>query len=385
MKKLLFQINVLHFLNDGLKVALVLLLPFLAKELVISLAQVGLLGGIINTVQVLASIPGAWAATKIGGMRTMILAMFMYGLAFLITGFSPSVSWIAASFIIGGIGFSVLHPIAFALITKYAPSHERGKLVGNFTAVGDIGILALTPTIPFLAARIGWRETAIIYGLIILAIFIMFQIMVKTHMEEVDPLAEELKEIDIPLRRNLPFLLSIIGSFLDATISSPIYIFIPFLFLYRGVSPTFLGIFTGAFFIGSFIGKTVLGRIVDRIGNLSTFILAEYAMALLLILLSFVQNLPVIFVLSIFVGIFTRGTSPAVKTIVYDSIGSQKKVQKAFMVENLLNSTGAAIGPVLIGFLSQKFGITSAFLYGAGIAALATTPAFLIKLHRRNT
>lgn len=383
MKKLLFEINVLHFFNDGLKVALVLLLPFLAKDLHTPLAQVGFLGGTINTVQVLASIPGVWIAAKIGGVKTILVAMFVYGIAFFVTGFSPSVLFIAASFVIGGLGFSVFHPIAFALITKLAPNEQRGRVVGNFTAVGDMGILALTPTIPFFAAKFGWRETAVLYSLVIFVIFLIFQVFWEVKTDEAEAIEEEIESIDIPLRKNIPFLLSIVGSFIDASISNPIFIFIPFLFLFRGVSPAFLGVFTGAFFIGSLLGKTLLGRVTDKIGNINTFILAEYSMALALILLAFVTYLPAIFVLSIFVGVFTKGTSPAVKTIVYDSIGSHKKVQKAFTIENVLNGTGAAIGPVLLGFLSQTFGIAHAFLYGAYIAAFATAPALGIALYKR--
>lgn len=383
MKKLLFQINVLHFLNDGLKVCLVLLLPFIAKDLTIPLSQVGLLGSTINTVQILASIPGAFVASRIGGIKTMLFAMLIYGIAFLVTGFSSSLFLAGISFVIGGIGFSVLHPLGFALITKLAPSEERGKLVGNFTAVGDIGILALTPTIPFLAAKIGWRETAIFYGIFICLFFFFFYFFYKPQKDIKEPVEEELEPLEIPLRKNFHFLLSIFCSFLDATVSSPIYIFIPFLFLFRGVSPTFLGIFTGSFFIGSLIGKTVIGRITDKVGNINTFIFAEYCMAALLILLSFVNSLPVIFTLSLFVGIFTRGTAPAVKTIVYDTIGSAKKVQKAFTVENVLNGIGAALGPLLLGFISQRFGITSAFLYGGMLAAIATTPAILISFQKR--
>lgn len=384
MKRFFLTINILHFLNDGFKASLMLFLPFLAKDLSIPLSQIGLLSGTTQTLQVLFSIIAGYIAVKIGGIKTILFAMLVYGISFIILGFSYNFFIVVISFVLAGIGFSALHPIGFALITSFAQPEQRGKMVGDFTAIGDIGIVAISSIVPFFIVHFGWHTSALVYGVLIFSIFALVSSF-SWKKKENDVTKKEIEEeiLAIPLRRNKRFLLAITASFLDAIISNPIYIFLPFLLLFRGIKPEILGFFMGSFFLGSLIGKTVLGRFVDKVGNLKTFIIAELCMAFLLVLAGITPSLLGLSIVSLFLGIVTRGTSPAVKTIVFDMIGAQKKVQKAFVIENVFNNTGSLIGPIILGFLSEKLGIANAFVYGSIFAAIATIPAIVLVIQAK--
>ena len=99
MKKEWFQINLLHILNDGFKACLLLLLPSIAKEFAINLSKVGFLGSAINSLEIVLAIPGSHLASKIGGKRVLVGAIFFSAMGYLITSITPHYSIIIGAFI----------------------------------------------------------------------------------------------------------------------------------------------------------------------------------------------------------------------------------------------------------------------------------------------
>src|SRR3954471_8671544 len=114
-----FHLNLLHILNDGFQASFVLLLAFIAKDQGLNLTQVGLLGTILNVSGIILALPAGYIAAKIGGLKTLVIALFIYALALLGAGSLGHYGFLIVMFSLGGIGFGVFHPIAFALIAKW--------------------------------------------------------------------------------------------------------------------------------------------------------------------------------------------------------------------------------------------------------------------------
>lgn len=142
-KKSLILLNILHIFNDGSKIALIILLPFLAKELHISLTQVGFLGTILNICLIVFAIPAGYISARIGGVKVLLIALLFYTMGFIATGFVFSYAMLLITFFIAGIGYGVFHPVGMLLITKWSDKKTRGREMGNFTALGDIGTVAI--------------------------------------------------------------------------------------------------------------------------------------------------------------------------------------------------------------------------------------------------
>jgi len=368
---------VLHYLNDGFDASFILLLPFIAKELHLSLTQVGFVGTLSNSLSVILALPAGYIATKIGGIKTLVLALFVYGLAYIGTGFSPNYFWILLVFILGGVGFGVFHTIGFALIARWSIKEERGKQMGNFTAIGDTGKISLTAVLTFIIILIGWRYTSMLYGIvaIIAAVFISF--IIFSRKEHFVTKAQQTKEINfVEILKHTKFLFATITGFFDCLASSSLFMFLPFLLLKRGVSPAFLGSFAATFFIGNFIGKLVLGRFTDKYGTSKVFITAEILMGLFIFLFANTSSFLLIIIFSIILGIFTKGTVAVTNTMVSEASEHHGNFEKAFGVNEFITSIGTTIAPLILGLLSDKFGIVSAF-YAMGIAAIiAAIPAY---------
>ena len=103
MKKNILYLNILHVLNDGYQVSFVLLLPFIAKDLHISLTEVGVLGSMMYMFNLVLSLPAAYISEHIGGFRVLILSLVAYSLGFIFTSFAPSFVFLFIYFLLGGV------------------------------------------------------------------------------------------------------------------------------------------------------------------------------------------------------------------------------------------------------------------------------------------
>lgn len=380
MKKESVQINILHVLNDGLKASLLLFLPFIAKEFMISLTKVGILGSAINSLEIILALPGSHLASKIGGKKILVASLFFCACGYFITGISPNYSFVIVAFIVGGIGFGVFHPVAFALVSKMFGKEERGKQLGNFTALGDLGRVGLSSFITFIIVYLGWRNTALAVSIPLFFLGFYFikltkkDIFVETTMQDK---GEEISYRDVV--KNKKFIFATASFCLDTIASASLFVFIPFLLLQRHVPYIYLGVLTSTFFIGNMMGKVFLGRLVDKYGNTKVFILSELSMALFIVILSNSAWLPMIIAASVILGIFTKGTIPVLTAMVVESVEHKKGMEKAFGMNATFVGIASTIAPFLLGFLSDKFGIIMAFNVSAAFALIATIPAFLFR------
>lgn len=200
-------------------------------------------------------------------------------------------------------------------------------------------------------------------------------------------IAKEKKVVDIKIGeviKNKKFVFATAATFFDSFASSSLFIFLPFLLLQRGVDSALLGTFAAAFFIGNFAGKTTLGRLVDRFGNVKVFILSEIFMSLLILLLAYSTQYFIIIVCSFILGIFAKGTVPVVQTMVSEAADHHGSYEKVFGMNAFVASVATTIAPIMLGFISDRYGISMAFSTMAIAAMIAVIPALGFNTIKRN-
>jgi len=376
----------LHVLNDGYLASFIILLPFIAAGLGLSLTEVGVLGSILNTSAVILALPAGYLAARFGGLRLLLGALVLYGSAMLALSASMHFWMVGAAYLVAGVGFGVFHPVAFALIARWSAKESRGKTVGNFTAIGDLGRIGIAAAVSFIAAKIGWRHTAIIYSLALVIVFILCVRYIKANHPARLQADKSSAVQHMPLRvilHNARFALVLIASVFDSIASKALFIFLPFLLIQRGISPIFLGSFGAVYFLGNFMGKMFLGRLVDVFGNARMFVFAELSMAILIVLLTMSSHVPTILICSLLLGVFTKGTTPIVQTMVAESVEHNGQYEKAFGIGGFFGAVGDVIGPLTIGLLSDHLGIVTAFYAMAIAAVVATIPAVFYRRLKR--
>lgn len=236
-----------------------------------------------------------------------------------------------------GLGIGVFHPVSLALVAKWSPKETRGIHMGDFIALGDVGRIGIATALTFIIAFIGWQYTTMLYAVI--ALFVGFLVYLFYFKKSEHITQKEKTPVHVTLHEiiaNKKFLLANCTAFFDAFASSSLFLFLPFLLLNKDVDPSLLGSFAAAFFLGTFIGKSALGRIADKFGNAKVFMISELLMAVFLIALASASALPIIIGCSIILGMFTKGTVPVLQTMVSDSGEHHGNFEKIFAVNTFL-------------------------------------------------
>lgn len=371
-------LSVLHILNDGFVVSLPLLLPFIKDDLQLNLTQVGFLSSTLHILGIVLAIPSGIIASKWGGLRSLTWAVMLYGLGFVATSLAPNYWLVIVAFLLAGIGFGVFHPIAFASIAAWTSKSVRGRAMGNFTALGDLGRIGISAGITALAAFLGWRLTSGLYGAVALGLFVIFWLFFQK--EPVTPEAKKSQPLSFRyFLQHKRFMLATLTGALDSFASSSLFVFIPFLLLSKGISPATLGIFTGFYFAGNFLGKTLLGRFVDQFGNITVFVAAELLMAINIVLFAVSQNRLMITIIAVLLGALTKGTVPVIQTMVAEATEQERSFEHVFALNALLVSVATVIAPLLFGIVADKQGIEAVFFISAGFALMAIVTALSLR------
>lgn len=378
-RSFLQSLNILHIFNDGFQASMLLLLPFIAKDLHASYAQSGLLGASMNSLQVLLALPAGYVAVRFGGLRVLIIGALLTAVGFIGVAFGPTLAFLVLLFFLAGVGFAVFHPIAFSMVARVAEKKSIGRTMGLFTATGDIGRIGLTAVITVLIVQFGWRNTAFIYGCIGFLVFLMFvkYLFVSAYSPYVQEIhvkpQKPLRLLEILMQP--AFLMANLAGMLDSFASSSLFVFLPFLYLQKGIDAKILGSFTATFFIGNILGKYFLGRFVDIFGNSRVFIAAELLMALFVALLASAHSFVFIIIFSIALGALTKGTVPVFQAMLSESVQNHGQYEKAYGLCALLVSSTTVIAPLVLGWISDGYGIVASFYVVASFALLAIIPA----------
>lgn len=385
MGKELKELWILHILNDGVRSTFVVMLPFIARDLSINLSNVGFLGSSQPLFGAILALPAGFLASKLGGFRILTFLLLIYSLGALSTSFSPNLLFIYLSFFLGAAGFGMFHTVGFSLVAKSSEKGNVGKNMGNFTAVGDLGRVAIPTIAVFLVSLIGWRLTFALLSLVGLTAFLVFSLLKIKKDEYKLNEAENLKESPrqffthiLRLLQERKVLFTLLAAILDTLASTPVFLFLPFLILSKGITITQYGIITGVFFAGSLFGKFMLGRGVDKLGNIKIFIISEIMMAIGLLLLTFFSNFFIVLMLSFLIGSFTRGTIAVVQSMI-SQVSHKLHYDKLYGVSETLIHLFSFIIIILMGVLADKFGVTFVFYACSALAILAIFPALFLR------
>jgi len=373
-------LNILHILNDGYYAVLLLFLPFIAEGHNIGLDKVGVLGSvavlgsIASGIQIFVTIPAGYFANKFGGIKILIVALFIYSLSFILNIGVDNYFLLFVTFALAGIGFGLFHPIAFASVSRLSDAKHRGTAMANFTAIGDVGRFAFASVITFVIVEIGWNNTSGILGVLGVSIAFFGVLFSKKHFKE-KPKAEVHKQkikFDFKVfKKNFKFLYISLTGFIDSFGSTTLFIFLPFLLSAKGIEDKFLGSMIGIMFIGNVLGKLFLGRLIDKFKNYHVYALSEILMFILIMILVFTNNLTVIIASILLLGAVTKGTVPVLFTMVSLSLDKDKNYEQDMSKYQFLEKIISTTAPVIIGLIGAKLGIEKAFMF-LGLTCLVT-------------
>ncbi|MFQ3545295.1 MFS transporter [Halobacillus rhizosphaerae] len=166
--------------------------------------------------------------------------------------------------------------------------------------------------------------------------------------------------------------------FANFFIAGSITMVLPFLSLYieelgsftDSFVQTWSGVTFGVTFVSAFIFSPIWGRIGDKYGRKKILIMSACGLALSVFLMGFVTSVWQLFMLRLFMGIFT-GFIPMSQAL----ISTQTPKDIAGQVLGTLQTgsiTGSLLGPVLGGLIADEIGYATTFHFVAIVVALSS-------------
>jgi FSR family fosmidomycin resistance protein-like MFS transporter len=375
-RKTFWLVSISHFVNDGNGVVLPIVYTFLLSSLGISTLLVGFLGGTYWAV-------GALSAPLVGRLtdqyrkpnRLIGLGILLWGLSLMVLSVAVESGSLVAIFIcvaLAGFSSAFYHPLGAVSLTQ-AFTNRAGSVMGLNGALGSIG-RALYPTLTmFLFTNLAFGRPSMLSPLLILGGVSILTAMPLFGRETAKLAPMESKTVLAAKVWPTIILIALI-SFLWNMFAMSTAQFLPTLLVdvYHVTFSVDLGLVLTASMMGAVLGQPILGFLSDRLGRRFIFGCASFGGAFFFLL--FLLWPSVIWL--ILAGFFIYSMFPVVLTLVGDMVPPHAAGFANALVWGIGTSGGAAVGPVLIGFLAGIVGLSQAMiiLTCLGLASVLAVP-----------
>ncbi len=362
-----------HAVHDGYTDVLYVMLPLWQSELGLGYAAVGALRGLYSGAMALFQIPAGGLGDRFGAGLVLaagtVLAAAAFPLAALGQGFLP----LALALAVGGIGASVQHPIASAVVARAYRGARSRTALGTYNFAGDIGKMVLPAATALLLTLLPWRTA--MWALFAIGIVAAVAILAATPASPAGGRAGKAAAHAAggPVKGGFRLLLAI--GVIDTGTRSGFLTFLPFLLAAKGAELPTIGLALTLVFAGGAAGKLVCAHLGARLGVLRTVLLTEGLTAVAILAL---LPLPLEAGLAVLplIGVALNGTSSVLYGTVPELVPESRRT-RAFGVFYTGTIGAGALSPVLYGLLGDRVGVDHAMLAVAAMV-LATLPLALL-------
>jgi MFS transporter, FSR family, fosmidomycin resistance protein len=370
-----------HVVHDGYSDLLYLLLPVWQAEFGLGYAEVGLLRGCYMGAMSLFQIPAAHLAERVSPIAVLAGGTLLASACFLVAGLSAGSAGLLAALLIGGIGASVQHPIASAMVAGAFDGTKSRAALGFYNFSGDIGKVALPAATAALLTVMMWRPALwVLAGAGVVSATLIYVLAPQgarrvpcftTHGSITS--TQETRTAP-PMVRSAPrhgFALLFSISLIDSAVRMGFLMFLPFLLQAKGASLPTIGLGLSLVFAGGAAGKLVCGYLGARLGVLLTVILTEGLTTVGILALAPVSLDVSLFMLPA-VGLALNGTSSVLYGTVPELVEPERRT-RAFGIFYTGTTGAAALAPIPFGILGDTLGISVA-TQAIALVALLTIP-----------
>jgi FSR family fosmidomycin resistance protein-like MFS transporter len=372
-------ISITHFIHDIYSSFLAPVLPLIIEKLSISLSLAGLLSVIQRIPSLLNPFIGI-LADKIKVRYFVIFAPAVTTISMSLIGIAPGYIILASLLFISGISSTLFHVPSPVMIKRVSGS-RIGKGM-SFYMLGGETARTVGPLIIVAAVEIWGLQGSlklIPFGLIASAI--MFY-----RLKDIDirkDLQKEKKETGYisTFNKFLPVYLTLAGiTFFRGAMRSALTLYLPVYLVDKGSNLWFAGISLSLIQLTGALGAFYSGTISDIIGRRTTLLILTIISPLLM--LAFI-NLKGIFIIPILflTGFFLISPTPVMLAVINELDTEHPAfVNGIFMTINFfLNS----LTLLLVGLLSDKFGLDLTYKIAAGIALISVFFAMRIPKRKK--
>lgn len=369
--------------------------PLIKNEWALTDSQLGLLSGIVALMVGLLTLPLSILADKFGKVKSLTFMAVLWSLATLGCAIAESYEQMLFARFLVGVGEAAYGSVGIAVVVAVFPRDMRATLASSFMAGGVFGSFLGMALGGVLAEHFGWRWAfggMAIFGLVLASIYPVLVKEKKIGTIPKEELAQQKKETKKNHLRTIyssrSVIATYIGSGLQLFVGGSVIVWFPsYLNRYYGMATDKAGVLAAVIVLSSAVGTILCGMLCDRVGKdrpdrKVTLAIIYCLLGCVLLLIAFALPAGTVQLVMIALGMFmalgTNGPSSAmVANLTHNAVHST-----AFATLTLFNNfLGLALGPLVIGKLSDAIGLHSAFQVMPAVSILAAAVFFYAKRH----
>jgi AAHS family 4-hydroxybenzoate transporter-like MFS transporter len=355
-------------------------------------------------------------ADRIGRKSMLVLTTTIFALFTLLTAAAQSFDVLLAVRFITGLGLGGAAPCFVSLASEYGPKRMRARIVALMWAAVPLGGLVGTFAIAYMLPHFGWASVYYLFGAltVIVAALLAWGMpeslgflaargaearRIRPIVERIapglaDPAAEftltEERLLGLPVKhlftqgRGPSTLLLWLASFLGWMVLLVVVYWTPTLMQQAGNTIALATLILAFDNIGSVIGSTLVGRVIDRYGPFAVLIASFIGAAIFNGAMGFVAgSFPLACAVMTVAGFFAGASGTgvvAVSALIYPLDVRSTGVGWTIAIGRI----GAVVGPLIAGaLLAAHWTIVQVFLAVAVPALCGAAVVFLLRQHTR--
>jgi multidrug resistance protein len=346
------------------------LIPLYATTFNVSFTLVGFAVGIFGVSRLIFEIPAGVWGDKYGRRIILTLALFVFTISAVITYLASDIVTLAIGRFIQGIGYSLYTGPSLALLGDIAPKEKRAKYIGTFYSYDWFGT-AFGPVIGgYVSQYAGFRPAFLVVAMVSgAALFLTYLRIPETRIID-QHTSFKFGALFKSTRDWKLLLLCCIGMttfFLAAGIRNTA---VPLMAKSQGLSLGDIGIILTVALIINSLANMVGRNLTDRVGASRLMLISFLSVAVFLSVYPMAFGFLALVVMTSLVTL-SMSLVPLVYTDLIIGMADPENRGLYFSMFRIFGDVGTLVGPVLIGFLSDLYGLSSSF-YASSLICLTT-------------
>ncbi len=354
-----------------------------AKDLGASYKLIGIITGAYGFTQMLLRIPLGIVSDRLNNRKGFILlGIFVTIVSSMVTFIYPSAYSLLATRLLAGVSAAtwVAFTVLFASYFKKDESTKAIGIVNSFNALGQLVAMFIGGFVSF---KFGTRYLYLLAALGGLIAFIAAISIRENKVEDKKPMS--LREIIVVVRHRKLIVVSILAILSQIVTFGTVFGFVPIVAQNLGANSFQLSMLSVATILPAIIISSASGTFfVKWWGATKTIIIGYTISAVLCIYIPFIPNLVILLIVQLLSGI---GRSMVFSLLmglcILDFEHDKRATAMGFF--QAIYGIGMVAGPVILGFVSAKFGLTTGFIVVGiiGLFAVAVTKIFIAENNKK--
>lgn len=350
--------------------------PVLKAEWALSDSQLAALTSIVALMVGVLALPMSLLADRWGRVRSVVLMAVLWSFATVLCAAASSYTQLLGARFLIGFGEAAYASVGLAVMLGVFAPRLHASLSGAFLGAAFFGSVIGVALGGILADRLGWRAAFLIMAAFGMTLVILFRVVVNEN--RLARYAPDQPTVGAPgtvsgrapissLFTNASLMCAYVGAGVQFFVSGVLLAWLPSYFnRYHDMDAAGAGLAASVFVLLIGAGTVLCGIAADRIGRRRparrwSAAIAYAAIAMVCLMIGFqLENGPIQLVLLGVGAFFCSGFSGAT-TAVVASLSHPSIHASSFGVGTLANNVfGLALGPVVVGMLSDRLGLLGA-------------------------